>query len=49
MQLEADLRAAHRRIVELEALRAYPRPDLLPGRDSASTALVVWKPRRAAE
>lgn len=49
LELEADLRAAHRHIAELETLRAYPRSDLLPGRDSASTALVVWKPRRAAE
>jgi MerR family transcriptional regulator/heat shock protein HspR len=46
MQLEAELVAAHRRIAELEAMRAYPSRDLLPG---ASTALVVWKPRRAQD
>jgi MerR family transcriptional regulator/heat shock protein HspR len=48
MELEADLRAAHRRIAELEALRAYPSSGLIPGRES-STALVVWRPRRATE
>ncbi len=49
MELEADLAMAHRRIAELEAMRPYPSRDMLPGRDSASTALVVWKPRRAPE
>jgi MerR family transcriptional regulator/heat shock protein HspR len=49
MQLEADLAAAHRRIVEMEAMRPYPSRDLLPGRNAASTALVVWRPRRAPD
>jgi MerR family transcriptional regulator/heat shock protein HspR len=45
VELEAELVAARRRIAELEAFGAYPRRDLIPGRDSASTALVVWRPR----
>jgi MerR family transcriptional regulator/heat shock protein HspR len=49
MELEADLAAAHRRLAELEAMRAYPSRDLLPGRGAASTALVVWKPRRVSD
>jgi MerR family transcriptional regulator, heat shock protein HspR len=49
MELEADLAAAHRRIAELEALRAYASREILPGRNSASTALVVWRPRRSTE
>jgi MerR family transcriptional regulator/heat shock protein HspR len=49
LELEADLAAAHRRIAELEAMRPYASRDLIPGRDSASTALVVWRPRRATE
>jgi MerR family transcriptional regulator/heat shock protein HspR len=44
--LEAELDAARRRIADLEALLAYGRRDLVPTRD-ASTALVVWKPRRS--
>ncbi len=47
MELEADLTAAHRRVAEMEALRAYPTRDVLPGRNATSTALVVWRPRRA--
>jgi MerR family transcriptional regulator/heat shock protein HspR len=44
-QLEAELDAARRRMAELESVLSYGRRDLVPARD-ASTALVVWKPRR---
>src|SRR5437762_12044973 len=45
LHLEAQLDAAHRRVAEMESLLTYGRRDLVPARD-ASTALVVWKPRR---
>ena len=48
MELEAELDAAHRRVVELESVIAYGRRDLVPTRE-ASTALVVWRPRRSGE
>ena len=48
VQLEAQLEAAHRRVAELESLLTYGRRDLVPTRD-ASTALVIWKPRRSGE
>jgi MerR family transcriptional regulator, heat shock protein HspR len=45
-QLQAELDAAYRRLAELEALGGLPRRDLVPT-NRASTALVVWRPRRA--
>lgn len=45
-QLEAELEAAYQRVAELEAMSAFPRRDLVRAQQS-STALVVWKPRRA--
>jgi MerR family transcriptional regulator, heat shock protein HspR len=48
LELEAALDAAHRRLAELESVLAYGRGDLVPTRE-ASTALVVWKPRRSRE
>ena len=47
-ELEAALEAAYRRIAELEAVGPYPRRDLVPTA-RASTALVVWRPRRATD
>ena len=50
LEMEAELARARRRVAELEALSPYPRTDLLPtARESASTALVVWRPRRASD
>jgi MerR family transcriptional regulator, heat shock protein HspR len=50
LEMEAELARARRRVAELEALSPYPRSDLLPsGRESASTALVVWRPRRVSD
>ena len=47
-ELEEALEAAYRRIAQLEAGGPYPRRDLVPtGR--ASTALVVWRPRRPTD
>ncbi|GIF75374.1 heat shock protein transcriptional repressor HspR [Asanoa siamensis] len=46
--LEAALSAAYQRIADLESVSAYPRGDLVPTA-RASTALVVWRPRRAAD
>ena len=46
--LEAALTAAYQRIAELETVGAYPRADLVP-MARASTALVVWRPRRASD
>ena len=43
-EAEAELAAARARLAELESL-SYPRPDLVPARQQATTALVVWKPR----
>ena len=48
LELEAELTAAHRRIAELESTLPYGRRDLVRAQDT-TTALVVWKPRRAAE
>src|SRR5215468_4989732 len=44
VQLEAELADAHAR---LSHIAAYGRRDLVPARE-ASTALVVWRPRRAS-
>jgi MerR family transcriptional regulator, heat shock protein HspR len=44
VQLESELADAHER---LSQVAAYGRRDLVPTRE-ASTALVVWRPRRAA-
>jgi MerR family transcriptional regulator/heat shock protein HspR len=44
-ELEDALEAAYARIAELEAVGPYPRRDLVPTA-RASTALVVWRPRR---
>jgi MerR family transcriptional regulator, heat shock protein HspR len=44
-ELEEELAAAYRRIAELETVGPYPRRDLIPA-NRASTALVVWRPRR---
>jgi MerR family transcriptional regulator/heat shock protein HspR len=46
LELEADLTDAHRRMAHMEAAVAYGRRDLVPTQDT-STALVVWRPRRA--
>jgi MerR family transcriptional regulator, heat shock protein HspR len=46
--LEDELAAAYERISDLEAMAGYPRRDLVR-RDPAATALVVWRPRRAAD
>ncbi|OLB79654.1 MAG: MerR family transcriptional regulator [Actinobacteria bacterium 13_2_20CM_2_71_6] len=48
LELEAELTAAHRRVNELESMIPYGRRDLVPMRDT-TTALVVWKPRRAGD
>ena len=45
-QLQAELDAAYERVAELEALAAMARRDLVPT-TRPSTALVVWRPRRA--
>ncbi|MGI5212450.1 heat shock protein transcriptional repressor HspR [Plantactinospora sp. CA-290183] len=45
-QLEAELDAAYRRVAELEAMGTLQRRDLVPT-NRASTALVVWRPRRS--
>ena len=42
-QAEAELAQAHERLAEFQGL--YPRRDLVPTRQQATTALVVWKPR----
>ncbi len=47
-RLEAELDAAYRRIAELESLGGFPRGDLVPT-NRTSTALVVWRPRRAPD
>lgn len=44
--LEHEVDSAYGRIAELEALRRYPRADLVPV-NPPSTALVVWRPRRS--
>lgn len=45
-QLEEELAAAYQRLAEVESLSAFPRRDLVPTTRTASTALVVWRPRR---
>ena len=47
-ELQAALAAAYQRIAELEAVGPFPRRDLVPTA-RASTALVVWRPRRPAD
>ena len=47
-ELEGALDAAYQRIAELESVGPYPRNDLVPA-NQVSTALVVWRPRRAGE
>jgi MerR family transcriptional regulator/heat shock protein HspR len=48
-ELEDALQAAYQRIAELGSVGSpYPRGDLVP-RPSHTTALVVWRPRRAPE
>ena len=47
-QLQAELQTAYRRVAEVEALRGLPRRDLVPT-TRASTALVVWRPRRSTD
>ncbi|AGL13614.1 heat shock protein transcriptional repressor HspR [Actinoplanes sp. N902-109] len=47
-RLEAQLDAAYQRIAELETMATYPGRDLVR-RQSPSTALVVWRPRRSGE
>jgi MerR family transcriptional regulator/heat shock protein HspR len=49
MELELDLAGAHRQLAEVQALSAYGRRDLVSTRESASTALVVWRPRRSSD
>jgi MerR family transcriptional regulator/heat shock protein HspR len=46
--LEAALSAAYQRIAQLEAVGPYQRADLVPTART-STALVVWRPRKAAD
>lgn len=46
VEVEAELAEARRRVAEFEALSPYPRRDLVPSQ-SYSSALVVWRPRRA--
>jgi len=45
--LEEALTEAHAQLAELEALRPFPRRDLIPT-SQTSTALVVWHPRRSS-
>jgi MerR family transcriptional regulator/heat shock protein HspR len=45
-ELESELAEVQERLVELEALSPYPRRDLVPS-PARSSALVVWRPRRA--
>lgn len=47
-ELEGALNAAYARIAELESVGLYPRRDLVPTA-RASTALVVWRPRRPTD
>jgi MerR family transcriptional regulator/heat shock protein HspR len=47
-ELESRLEAAYQRVAELETLATYPGRDLVR-RERPSTALVVWRPRRASE
>ncbi|BCJ53137.1 MerR family transcriptional regulator [Actinoplanes sp. NBRC 14428] len=47
-ELEAQLEAAYQRIAQLESVGPYPGRDLVR-REPASTALVVWRPRRSGE
>ncbi len=45
-ELEAELQTAYQRIAQSEAVNRYPGRDLVPTTPT-STALVVWRPRRA--
>jgi len=47
-ELEGALTAAYQRIAELETIGPFPRRDLVPTA-RASTALVVWRPRRPSD
>jgi MerR family transcriptional regulator/heat shock protein HspR len=47
-ELETALNAAYQRIAELETVGGYQRGDLVPTART-STALMVWRPRRAAD
>jgi MerR family transcriptional regulator, heat shock protein HspR len=48
LDLQAELAAARRRVVELEAIAVYGQSNALVAR-SASGALAVWRPRRGAD
>jgi len=45
-ELEHQLEDAYQQVAEAQAMGAYPRRDLVR-RDQPSTALVIWRPRRA--
>ena len=45
-ELEQQLDDAYQQVAEAQAMSAYPGRDLVR-RDQPSTALVVWRPRRA--
>lgn len=47
-ELEAELDAAYQQLAQLDATAVYRRTDLVPTAQ-ASTALVVWRPRRQPE
>ena len=47
-ELEGALDAAYQRIAQLESVGQYPGSDLVPA-NRVSTALVVWRPRRAGD
>jgi MerR family transcriptional regulator, heat shock protein HspR len=47
-ELETALSTAYQRIAELETVGGYQRGDLVPTART-STALMVWRPRRAAD
>jgi MerR family transcriptional regulator/heat shock protein HspR len=47
-ELENQLDEAYTRIAQLEAVGPYPGRDLVR-QDRASTALVVWRPRRSTD
>jgi MerR family transcriptional regulator/heat shock protein HspR len=47
-QLEQELDEAYTRLAQFEATAAYPGRDLVR-QDRTSTALVVWRPRRAQD
>ena len=47
-ELEQQLDDAYHRIAQMEAMGSYPARDLVR-QDRPSTALVVWRPRRAQD